>query len=417
MSLRASRLWERQLIRRLWESIGKPAVQIELWDGDVCGSSAAQAVGRITLREPKMLRRLMWNPSLAFGEGYTTGRIEVDGPLIDVIAALSSALWRAGDRGLTRKTWSDRLIRRRGHSLNESRDSVQHHYDLGNDFYRLWLDEQLVYTCAYYSEPGISLEQAQIAKFDHICRKLRLQPGDRVVEAGCGWGAFALHMARHYGARVRACNLSKEQLSYARHRARQEALDGQVEFVEADYRQLDGQYDVFVSVGMLEHVGIAQYPALGAVIDRLLTDRGRGLIHTIGRNFARPLDSWTIRYIFPGAEPPSLKQMMDIFEPNGLSVLDVENLRLHYADTCRAWLDRFEARVDEVARMFDEQFVRMWRFYLAASTASFLTGWLQLFQVQFARALDNSIPRTRADIYTSADRRSLHETLAASGEN
>lgn len=417
MSLRPSRLWERQLIHRLWEYVGQPAVEVELWDGYVCGASSTKPAGRIILREPKLLRRLMWNPSLALGEGYATGRIEIDGSLIDVIAALSAALWQSSDRVRNGSSWGERLTRRRGHSLVESRDSVHHHYDLGNDFYRLWLDEQLVYTCAYYPEPGISLEQAQIAKFDHICRKLRLQPGDRVVEAGCGWGGFALHMAREYGAKVRACNLSKEQLAYARERARRESLDGQVEFVEADYRQLDGQCDVFVSVGMLEHVGIEKYAALGAVIDRLLTDHGRGLIHTIGRNVARPLDSWTVRYIFPGAEPPSLRQMMDIFEPNGFSVLDVENLRLHYADTCRTWLDRFETCATEIARMFDDQFVRMWRFYLAASTASFLTGWLQLFQVQFARALDNNIPRTRADIYIPSDRDSPRDTLTASGQN
>lgn len=416
MAMRTSRLWERQLIRRLWEAVGKPAVEVELWDGEVCGVDRTRAVGRIIIREPKMLRRLMWNPSLAFGEGYATGRIEVEGSLVDVAASLLAGMLRAMPPD-GRKPWRERLSRRRGHSLIESRASVHHHYDLGNDFYRLWLDEQMVYTCAYFPRENMSLEQAQIAKFDHICRKLRLQPGDRVVEAGCGWGGFALHMARSYGVHVRACNLSKEQIAYARRRAQDEDLTRLVEFVEADYRQLDGKYDVFVSVGMLEHVGTEQYPALGAVIDRLLTDNGRGLIHTIGRNVARSLDAWTERYIFPGAEPPSLKQMMDIFEPNGWSVLDVENLRLHYAETCRAWLSRFEAHAGEVARMFDEQFVRMWRFYLASSTAAFLTGWLQLFQVVFARAQDNSIPRSREDIYQYPDRRSLHETLAASAQN
>jgi cyclopropane-fatty-acyl-phospholipid synthase len=414
MAIRPSRLWERQLVRRLWEAVGRPPVQIELWDGDVCGPETA--VGRVILREPKMLRRLMWNPSLAFGEGYATGRIEIVGHLIEVMKAVMEAQWQP-TRGAAPKSWSQRFARRRGHSLTESRSSVHHHYDLGNEFYQLWLDEQLVYTCAYYQQPELTLAQAQVAKFDHICRKLRLKPGERVVEAGCGWGAFALHMARTYGARVTAYNISKEQLAYARDRARREQLDGQVEFVEADYRHITGEYDVFVSVGMLEHVGPEQYSALGAVIDRVLTPHGRGLIHTIGRNVARPLDPWTERYIFPGAEPPSLRQMMDIVEPYGLSVLDVENLRLHYAATCREWLNRFEHRAAEVARMFDEQFVRMWRFYLASSSAAFLTGFLQLFQMQFARAIDNTVPWTRDDIYRPLPKRSLHETLSTSAQN
>jgi len=415
MAMRTSRLWERQLVRRIWEAVGRPSIQIELWDGDVCG--ADRAVGRIIIREPKTLRRLLWNPSLAFGEGFATGRIEIAGPLIEVLTALFLGQWETTKGGPGQKTWTGRLFRRRGHSLTESQSSVHHHYDLGNDFYKLWLDEQLVYTCAYYQQPELSLAHAQVAKFDHICRKLRLKPGDRVVEAGCGWGAFALHMARNYGVKVRAYNISREQLAYARERARREQLDAQVEFVEADYRQIDGEYDVFVSVGMLEHVGVEQYPALGSVINRVLTEHGRGLIHTIGRNVARPLDDWTDRYIFPGAEPPSLKQMMDVFEPHGMSVLDVENLRLHYAETCRVWLNRFDDHAAKVAEMFDEQFVRMWRFYLAASSATFLSGFLQLFQVQFARAVDNTIPWTRDDVYRQAQRRSVHDSLSALAHN
>ena len=172
-------------------------------------------------------------------------------------------------------------------------------------------------------------------------------------------------------------------------------MDDQVEFLEADYRELSGQYDVFVSVGMLEHVGVDHYGELGDVIDRVMKPGGRGLIHSIGRNVARPLDAWIVKHIFPGAEPPSLKQMMDIFEPSGLSVLDVENIRLHYALTLREWLNRFEKHVPEISRMHREEFVRMWRFYLAGSIAAFESGYLQLFQVQFARAADNSIPMVR----------------------
>lgn len=402
MAHRGSYRWERQLVTKLWERIGCPPVRISLWDGTECGSRDADAVGHVRVNDPATLRRMMWDPSLAFGDGYRDGTIQIDGDLTDVLESMLRGMAKA-DRGAAPKTsWRNLLLPRKGHSLAESKSSVYHHYDIGNEFYRLWLDEQMVYTCAYFERPDMTIEQAQVAKFDHVCRKLRLQPGDVVAEAGCGWGAFALHMARNYGARVRAYNLSKEQLAYARQRARDENLDDRVEFIEDDYRNIQGSYDVFVSIGMLEHVGVDQYKTLGDTIDRVLVENGRALIHTIGRNVARPLDSWITARIFPGAEPPSLRQMMDIFEPR-FSVLDVENLRLHYAQTCRQWLERLETQIDEVVRMFDERFVRTWRFYLASSTAAFLTGHLQLFQVQFARALDNTIPWTRADVYRASE--------------
>jgi cyclopropane-fatty-acyl-phospholipid synthase len=198
---------------------------------------------------------------------------------------------------------------------------------------------------------------------------------------------------------VRAFNLSREQIAHARRRAAAEGLAGQVEFVEDDYRNIAGRHDAFVSVGMLEHVGPDHYQELGGLIDRCLTERGRGLIHSIGRNRAMPMNGWIEKRIFPGAYPPSLREMMEIFEPWDFSVLDVENLRLHYARTLEHWLARFESAADEVRRMFDERFVRTWRLYLAGSVAGFTSGQMQLFQVLFARAGNNDIPLTRSDIY------------------
>jgi cyclopropane-fatty-acyl-phospholipid synthase len=232
---------------------------------------------------------------------------------------------------------------------------------------------------------------------DLVCRKLCLKPGERVVEAGCGWGSLALFMAKRYGVRVRAFNLSAEQVAYARARAKGEGLDDRVEFVEDDYRNVQGAYDVFVSVGMLEHVGRRDYRTLGRVIDRSLTEHGRGLLHFIGRNRPAPLNPWIRRRIFPGGYPPTLREVFeDVFEPQTLSVLDVENLRLHYASTLEHWRQRFEASAEGVAHMFDETFVRAWRLYLAGSQAAFSTGWMQLFQVVFARGSSNEIPWTRA---------------------
>jgi cyclopropane-fatty-acyl-phospholipid synthase len=280
-----------------------------------------------------------------------------------------------------------------------TRDNIHHHYDIGNEFYELWLGCTMAYTCAYYPTPAATLDEAQVAKMDHVCRKLRLKPGESVVEAGCGWGMLAMHMARRYGVRVRAFNISHQQIAWARARAKREGLSGQIEYVEDDYRNISGRYDAFVSVGMLEHVGVKNYATLGAVVQRCLGGRGRGFIHTIGRNRPASLQPWIEKRIFPGGHPPALSEMARIFEPFDLSILDVENLRLHYAQTLRHWLQLFEGANERVRSMFDEKFVRMWRLYLAGSVAAFATGSLQLFQVLFAPGDSNDVAWTRAHLY------------------
>jgi cyclopropane-fatty-acyl-phospholipid synthase len=260
----------------------------------------------------------------------------------------------------------------------------------------------MAYTCAYFPTPDASLETAQIAKFEHVCRKLRLRPGERVVEAGCGWGSLALHMARRHGVTVTAFNISSEQIQWARERARREGLDGRVEFVADDYRNIRGKYDAFVSVGMLEHVGRGDYRSLGDVIDACLTSTGRGLLHSIGRNRPRPMNAWIQRRIFPGAYIPSLREMLLVLEPWSLCPIDVEDLRWHYAKTLEHWLERFEKHADLVERRFDASFVRAWRLYLASSIAAFRCGSVQLFQLLFARPGDQGA-WTRSEWYPAPD--------------
>ena len=256
------------------------------------------------------------------------------------------------------------------------------------------------YTCAYFPDPeNMTLEQAQVEKLHHVCRKLQLKPGDSVIEAGCGWGGLARFMAKHYGVHVTAYNISREQVAYAREQAELQGLSDQLEYVLDDYRNISGKFDVFVSVGMLEHVGPADYKVLGDVVNRCLRPEGRGLIHSVGRNRPMPMNVWLERRIFPGAHPPSLREMMDIFETNDLSVLDIENLRLHYELTLKNWLERFEANTDTVTEMMSEEFVRAWRLYLAGTAASFRTGHLQLFQVVFSRTRNNTVPWSREHVY------------------
>jgi cyclopropane-fatty-acyl-phospholipid synthase len=396
------RPWHRYLMNKVLTVIGKPPLAARLWDGQQICPSERSPLATIVVHNAATLRRIALNPFFQFAESYANGQVDIIGDLVETISAVNRSIHSSAKASFLYKVISHWLRMPRLHSLAASRDNVYHHYDIGNDFYRLWLDEQLAYTCAYFPSPEVTLEAAQIAKFDHVCRKVRLRPGESVVEAGCGWGGLALHMARNYGVTVKAYNVSHEQIAYARQRAQDEGLADRVEFIEDDWRHIQGRYDAFMSVGMLEHVGKANYHKLGEVIHRSLTPKGRGLVHSIGRNKPAPVDRWIERRIFPGSYPPSLAEMMRIFEPRHFSVLDVENLRLHYAQTLRHWLARFEQASERIRQMFDDRFARMWRLYLAGSVAAFETGDLQLFQVVFARGDSNDIGWTRAHLYGDA---------------
>ena len=389
---------EGRLMRRLLGSLGDPPLRVTLWNGESIFTGRGNAVAGIRIADRSALLKLFINPELYFGEAYGDGSIEVDGDLVKLLEVACRGMEHASFSGTLRRLVKS-LDRPRSNALSAARDNIHHHYDLGNEFYRLWLDREMLYTCAYFPTPDVSLEQAQVAKMDHVCRKLRLRPGDAVVEAGCGWGALALHMATRYGAQVRAFNISREQIAYARARARAMGVGQRVEFMEDDYRNISGRYDAFVSVGMLEHVGRDHYGELGRVIDRCLPRNGRGILHSIGQDQPALLNAWIEKRIFPGAYPPTLREMLAILEPQELSVLDVENLRLHYALTLEHWLRRFEDARERVSEMYDERFVRTWRLYLAGSLAAFNTGNLQLFQVLFARAGSNDMPWTRAHLY------------------
>ncbi|MEZ5320221.1 MAG: cyclopropane-fatty-acyl-phospholipid synthase family protein [Vicinamibacterales bacterium] len=384
---------DRWVLGRLAGIFAGAPIQLVLWDGTTAtlGRSPMAAIG---IADRRTLRDLVLRPEIGFGEAYADGRLTVHG---DLEGTLETVFRHMAGR------WPRPILPHRatGASRSAARHNVHAHYDLGNDFYRLWLDDAMVYTCAYYERPDASLEDAQTAKLDHVCRKLRLRPGEHVIEAGSGWGALAIHMARHYGVTVRAYNISEAQLEYSRARAWREGLAGRVEFVAGDYREIRGRCDAFVSVGMVEHVGVRRYRELGEVIARAIhPGHGRGLLHFIGRNYPARFSPWIERYVFPGAYAPALSEVLPrALEPFDLAVEDVENLRLHYAFTLAEWLARFERHAREIAEMFDERFVRMWRLYLASAQASFASGDLQLFQVLFRRPLDGDAPSTRRAFY------------------
>ncbi len=386
--------FERALLSALQKASAPVRVRLAMGRPDNKVATLPSAVPTIWIKDPSTLFALARNPQINFGDLYSEGRIEVEGDLVKLI----ENLYRI-PVSISARVYSQWLGWLESNSLSGSQNNIHHHYDISNDFYRLWLDSQMVYTCAYFPEPDATLEDAQIAKMDHVCRKIWLKPGETVVEAGCGWGALALHMAARYGVKVKAFNISREQIAFARERAEREGMASRVEFIQDDYRNISSRFDAFVSVGMLEHVGKGHYTELARTIRRAIGDSGRGLLHFIGRNRPRAMNPWIRRRIFPGAYPPSLGEVMRLLEPHNFSVLDVENLRMHYARTVEFWLTAFENQYHAVAATLGEKFARMWRLYLAGSVAAFRVGSLQLFQVVFAGDKCSSIPWNRSYLY------------------
>jgi cyclopropane-fatty-acyl-phospholipid synthase len=387
---------EKWLLDRVVKAAGNPSIKIWLQSAAI---SSVDSDNTVILRDRKILARLAMDPEIAFGDGYASGAIEVRGDLVRFLETIYTSIARAGP-GIWYSKAAARLLQwGQANTVARSRRNIHQHYDLNHDFYRLWLDPACVYTCAYFPTPAASLHDAQIAKMDYVCRKLALRPGETVIEAGCGWGALAIHMAQRYGVSVRAFNISHEQIAFARRRAANEGLRDRVEFIEDDYRNISGRCDAFVSIGMLEHVGVRHYRHLGNVVARSLANSGRGLVHFIGRSYPAPLSRWIRKRIFPGAYPPTLREALQLFEPRKLSLWDVENLRPHYARTLEHWLDRFEQSSEKIGAMYGPEFVRAWRLYLAGSLAAFRTGSMELFQVVFGAPEWRPTHWTRAPLY------------------
>ncbi|MCB1324697.1 MAG: class I SAM-dependent methyltransferase [Spirochaetales bacterium] len=364
--------------------------------------SGSDPVFEVHFKTEDALSEMLVNPAIGFGEAYMRGEIEITG---DFQAAVHfgfvarSAHLKPTLRAQLEFLWG--YLRRRN-TLQGSRKNIAAHYDLGNEFYSLWLDrDHKQYTCAYFERPDNTIEQAQRNKLDLVCRKLRLEPGQEVVEAGCGWGGFALYAAQHYGVRMRSYNISKEQIEFARERARKAGLGpDRVEYIHDDYRTIgqDGRvYDRFVSIGMLEHVGLENYGTLYDIIHRVTKVNGRALVHSIGREAPTPMDPWLEKYIFPGAYIPSLAEMVTPVEKKErpLHVVDVENLRFHYALTLDQWCLRLQKNRETIIKMYDESFYRMFRLYLEASAAGFRYGGIQLYQILLSNGYDDSAPLTR----------------------
>jgi len=410
-------------------ALGQQArLQVTCWDGSVFGPVDAPV--RLRINNRRALRRLLWAPNeLGFARAYVSGDVEVEG---DLLAALDE-LERVGDPangpgvaidGATKRALLTAVLRLgvigppprppaeesrlRGsrHSKTRDADAIAHHYDVGNDFYRLVLGDSMTYSCAYWADASAGLDAAQFAKCDLVARKLGLTAGMRVLDVGCGWGTFALHAARTYGARVVGVTLSHEQAEYARKRMAEEGVDQLVEIRVQDYRDVgDGPYDAISSIGMAEHVGAAMLPVYAADLFALLRPEGRLLNHAISRRPGHPAafssTSFIDRYVFPDGELEPIAMMLEAIEGAGFEVRDVESLREHYALTLRAWVANLERNWTAAVAATSAARARIWRLYMAGSALAFEGNRIGVNQVLAVRPTArgaSGMPRTRAEL-------------------
>lgn len=376
-------------------------------DGSLCVIDAAGrshmigdgTVPEVTLRLTSKASNysLAFNPALAVGEAYMDGRLVIErGSLHDFLDLVARNYGSIRDN-----PWLALLTRlrkglRQSNPVGRARRNVAHHYDLSDEFYDIFLDADRQYSCAYFKDPNDTLETAQENKKRHIAAKLCLdRSGLRVLDIGSGWGGLSLYLAEAFGADVTGVTLSREQHGYSMRRAARSSAAERVRFELRDYRELDGRFDRVVSVGMFEHVGKTNYPEFFARLNEFLTEDGIALIHSIGyADTPAPINPFIRKYIFPGADLPSMSEVFTAVEPTGLFVTDLEILRMHYAETLRCWRERLMARSDEVKALYDERFLRMWEFYLVLSEIGFRRRTNIVFQMQLTRRLD-ALPITR----------------------
>jgi cyclopropane-fatty-acyl-phospholipid synthase len=362
-------------------------------------TGAAGKVITIHLHDKKLERQLLFVPRLMLGEAYMDGRLTIeDASLYDFLDFLAANINLAPKSLLTPLyNGFGRAFRtiQQWNSVRRSRRNVAHHYDLSDALYDIFLDRDRQYSCAYFTASDQTIEQAQANKKRHIAAKLLLKPGQRVLDIGSGWGGLALYLAKECEVEVTGLTLSVEQLRVAERRAAAAGLTSKVRFKLLDYRQERDQYDRIVSVGMFEHVGVPQYPTFFSKVKSLLKDDGVALLHAIGRaDGPASTNPWIRKYIFPGGYSPALSEVLPVVERTGLFVTDIEILRLHYAETLRAWRTRFLAERERVKALYDERFCRMWEFYLAGSEIAFRYQGHMVWQMQMARSVD-TVPLTR----------------------
>ena len=388
----------KNIARMMHQADPKACFAFEFWDGDVIRFGA---VPRVTLRlkTKSCARSIIGKGFLGIGESYMEGDLEIESCMVEFFR-LGFAI---GFDDYKLPLWQQFQLFILGmlnrNTLRCVQKNISYHYDRGDEFYTLYLDKTMTYSCAYFKRSDDSLEQAQLNKYEHIAKKLILKPDETLLDIGCGWGGMLIFAAQKYGIRGVGNTLSKNQFEYANRKIKELGLQDRLKFLYKDFRQLSGKFDKIVSIGMFEHVGKKFIPAFIQKVSDLLKTGGLGLLHTIGENTPSGSDPWTFNYIFPGAYIPTLHEITSEMGKTGFSIIDVENLRLHYAKTLEKWIENYEKNIEKIRELFDEAFVKQWRLFLHSTAAGFKCGKSQLFQILFSKGSNNALPITRAHVY------------------
>lgn len=391
----------KEVIRELAEAMtaAEPEAQFEVryWDGT--GFKIGETPEFVLIfKTQEALSRVVSDAFMGFGESYMTGNIEVEGDIKKLFYLGFKIDFAERPMSLMLRLKLAYHFLKARNTIAKSRENISFSYDIGNDFYELLLGPGMIYTCAYFNSPDESLDQAQWNKMELVSQKLCLQPGEHIADLGCGWGGFLMHAAEHHGVTGVGYTLSAEQRDYGMRRIAERGLSDKVEIRLQDAREADGLYDKVASIGMMEHMGNAQIPPVFECIARILKPQGLALVHTIGNDMERPIDPWIEKYIFPGTQASPLTTMVQAMADNGLEMVDLENLRMHYPPTVEFWLKNFDDNLDKITAMYDETFVRSFRLYLEVASSSFSWGDNCLYHLLMTNGLNNNLPATRAHL-------------------
>ena len=386
---------DKTFYKTLFKNIFSDSFQVHFWDGSIEIYGEDSPKFKIIINEPIHKSEIISDPSIAFGEGFMDKKIDIDGNIEDVVASLYNA-----DKNFLGSGAAALIHKLASNNLKKSKENIQFHYDLGNDFYKLWLDESMTYSCGYFKNENDTLNEAQKNKVEYILKKLNLKEGETLLDIGCGWGELILQAAKKYKVKAMGVTLSSQQFEKVKERIKDENLSDFAEVQLIDYREIKNRkFDKIVSVGMLEHVGKHHLKEYFSSINELLNDKGVSLVHSITNIDEGGTNSWMNKYIFPGGYVPSIYELIEYISKEGFLLIDVESLRLHYMKTLQCWAQNFENSIDEIKKTKDERFIRMWRLYLNSCAASFKCGNINLHQILFSKGVNNSLPMTREYMY------------------
>lgn len=389
---------DKVLIKTFLKNISDQTFTLVFWDGETHEIGEGESKFKIIIHNFPGKKELFADPSTALGEAYMTGDIELVGNLQEIV----ESIMRRNKSFLNESKLLGMLGKCSPAGKRKSERDIAHHYDIGNDFYALWLDPTMSYSCAYFKTGSDNLYDAQMNKIHHILKKLNLREGQTLLDIGCGWGFLAIEAAKKYRVRVLGITLSKEQLKKAQERIKDEGLQVLVAVKLMDYRDLEKtglKFDRVVSVGMAEHVGKANLPLYFKNVNAVLKETGLFLLHNITDVLETEVNGFIAKYIFPGGYIPSLREELYLAADLGFHTIDIESLRLHYMKTLMHWAERFEGNMDKIETMFDTKFIRMWRLYLNACAAAFHCAKIDVHQILLSKGANNQLPLTRQYIY------------------